>query len=107
MRFLTGEHNRVSEDQQFDAETTCLVSEATTAGSDMSRARLLNLRYTAISYQSGSFCPQYLASAMAEFGVNFATFEALLADTIEMLHASLKQGWRQGDDSSGSSEESN
>ena len=84
-----------------------MVSEATTAGSDMSRARLLNLRYTAISYQSGSFCPQYLASAMAEFGVNFATFEALLADTIEMLHASLKQGWRQGDDSSGSSEESN
>ena len=44
---------------------------------------------------------------MAEFGVNFATFEALLADTIEMLHASLKQGWRQGDDSSGSREESN
>ena len=73
----------------------------------MSRARLLNLRYTTISYQSWSFCQQYLASAMAEFGVNFATFEALLADTIEMLHASLKQGWRQGDDSSGSSKESN
>ena len=73
----------------------------------MSRARLLNLRYAAISYQSGSFCPQYLASAMAEFGVNFATFEALSADTLEMLHASLKWGWRQGDNSSGSSEESN
>ena len=61
-----------------------MVSEAMTAGSDMSRARLLNLHYVAISYQSGSFCPQYLASAMAEFGVNFATFEALSADTLQM-----------------------
>ena len=56
----------------------------------MSKARLFNLRYAAISYQSGSFCLQYLASAMAEFGMNFATFEALSADTLEMLHASLK-----------------
>ena len=88
-------------------DVACLVSQATTAGSGLSRARLLNLRYAAISYQSGSFCPQYLASAMVEFGVNFATFEALSADTLDTLHASLKRGWRQGDDSSGSGEESN
>ena len=90
-------------------DVACLVSQATTAGSGLSRARLLNLRYAAISYQSGSFCPQYLASAMVEFGVNFATFEALSADTLDTLHASLKRGWRQegDDDSSGSNEESN
>ena len=88
-------------------DVACLVSQATTAGSGLSRARLLNLRYAAISYQGGSFCPQYLASAMVEFGVNFATFEALSADTLDTLHASLKRGWRQGDDSSGSGEESN
>ena len=80
-------------------DVACLVSQATTAGSGLNRARLLNLRYAAISYQSGSFCPQYLASAMGEFGVNFATFEALSADTLDTLHASLKRGWRQGDDS--------
>ena len=89
-------------------DVACLVSQATTAGSGLSRARLLNLRYAAISYQSGSFCPQYLASAMVEFGVNFATFETLSTDTLDTLHASLKRGWRQGDDdSSGSGEKSN
>lgn len=75
-----------------------LVSRAMTDRSGLSSARLLNLWYTAISYQPGSFFPQYLASAAIEFSVNFTTFEALWADTLEMLHASLNWGWRQGAD---------
>ena len=88
-------------------DVACLVSQTMTAGLGLSRARLLNLRYAAISHQSRSFCPQYLVSTMVEFDVNFATLEALQADTLDTLHTSLKWGWGQGNDSSGSGKKSN
>ena len=86
-------------------DVACLVSKQTTEGAGLSRARLLNLRYAALSYHRGSFCPQYLASAMVEYGVNFATFEALSSHALDALHASLTQGWREGPLESSDSEE--
>lgn len=76
-------------------DVACLVSRATTAGAGLSRARLLNLRYAAVSYHRGSYCPQYLASAMVEYGVNFATFEALSSTALDALSDSITKGWQQ------------
>ena len=73
-------------------DVACLVSQATAAGS-----------LTSATWPEQVILP----TAMVEFGVNFVTFEALSADTLETLYASLKRGWRQGDDSNGSGEESN
>ena len=87
-------------------DVACLVSRAATAGAGLSQARLLNLRYAAIRYHRGSFCPQYLASAMVEYGVNFATFEGLSCAALEALYASLAQGWRQPQAEEGDSSDS-
>ena len=67
-----------------------------TNGVGLSRARLPNLRYAAMSYRCGSYTPKYLVQGMVEYGINFATFEALSSDTLDALHASLRQGWGQG-----------
>ena len=57
-------------------------------------ARLLNLRYAAIRYYSGQYCPQYLLAGMVEYGVNFATFQPLDAEALDLLHDSLRGMWR-------------
>lgn len=76
-------------------DVACLVSRGTTAGSGLSRARLLNLRYAAVSYHRGSYCPQYLACAMVEYGVNFATFEPLSSAALDALSNSITKGWQE------------
>lgn len=87
-------------------DVACLVSRGTTAGSGLGRARLLNLRYAAVSYHRGSYFPQYLACAMVEYGVNFATFEPLSSAALDALSNSITKGWQEQpgeeDDSSGS-----
>lgn len=77
-------------------DVACLVSQSMTNGVGLSRAQLLNLRYAAMSYRRGSYTPKYLVQGMVEYGINFATFEALSSNTLDALHASLRQGWRQG-----------
>jgi len=51
-----------------------------------------------MSYRRGSYTPKYLVQGMVKYGINFATFEALFSDTLHALHASLRQGWRHGED---------
>lgn len=87
-------------------DVACLVSRATTSGAGLSRARLLNLRYAAVRYYRGAFCPQYLASAMVEFGVNFATFQALSSAALDTLSDKITKGWKQAEDSGDSNEDS-
>lgn len=89
-------------------DVACLISNAATVGAGLSKARLINLRYAAIRYHRVSSCPQYLASAMVEFGVNFATFEALSCSALDALHGSLTQAWKEGhssDDSDSDAEQ--
>lgn len=89
-------------------DVVCLVSRATTSGVGLSQARLLNLLYAAVRYYWGAFCPQYLPSAMVEFGVNFATFQPLSSAALDTLSDSITKGWKQteaGGDSSDSSAE--
>ena len=88
-------------------DVACLVSCATTSGAGLSRARLLNLRYAAVRYYRGAFCPQYLASAMVEFGVNFATYQPLSSAALDAQSDSITKGSKQteaGDDSSDDSD---
>ena len=87
-------------------DVACLVSRATTSGAGLSRARLLNLRYAAVRYYRGAFCPQYLASAMVEFGVNFATFQPLSSDALDTLSDSITKGWKQSETGGDSSDDS-
>ena len=56
------------------------------------------VRYVALRYHSGQYCPQYLLAGMVEYGVNFATFEPLDADTLDLLHDSLKRMCRTEED---------
>lgn len=90
------------------SDIACLVSRGTTAGSGLSRARRLNLRYAAVSYYCGSYCLQYLACAMVEYGVNFATFKPLSFAALDALSNSITKGWQEQpgeeDDSSSKSE---
>ena len=75
-------------------DVAAIVSKQCISGAGLSRARLLNLRYAALRYQSGQYCPQYLLAGMVEYGVNFATFEPLDAEALDLLRASLKRMWR-------------
>ena len=87
-------------------DVASLVSRVSTAGAGLSLARLINLRYAAISYRRGSYSPQYLVAAMVEFGVNFATFQALDADALDALSDSLSKGWRADDSAASDSSDS-
>ena len=61
-------------------DVASLVSRISTEGSGLSFARLLNVRYAAVKYKNTTYSPQYLIAAMVEFGVSFATFNALDAE---------------------------
>ena len=75
-----------------------IVSKQSISRASPSRARLLNLRYAALRYHSGQYCPQYLLAGMVEYGVNFATFEPLDAEALDLLHDGLKRMWRTEED---------
>ena len=87
-------------------DVASLVSRMSTSGSGLSFARLLNLRYAAVKYKSTTYSPQYLIAAMVEFGINFATFKALDAETLDALSGSLTSGWKtvEGDEGTASGE---
>ena len=87
-------------------DVASLVSRISTEGSGLSFARLLNLRYAAVKYKNTTYSPQYLIAAMVEFGVSFATFKALDAETLDALSASLTSGWKaaEGDEGTASDE---
>ena len=79
-------------------DVAAIVSRQCISSAGLSRARLLNLQYAAPRYHSGQYCPQYLLAGMVEYGVNFATFEALDAKALGFLHDSLKRMWREEED---------
>lgn len=87
-------------------DVASLVSRISTEGSGLSFARLLNVRYAAVKYKNTTYSPQYLIAAMVEFGVSFATFNALDAETLDALSASLTSGWKtaEGDEGTASDE---
>ena len=75
-------------------DVAAIVSRQCISGAGLSMARLLNLRYAALRYHSGQYCPQYLLAGMVEYGVNFATFQPLDAEALDLLHDSLRRMWR-------------
>ena len=87
-------------------DVASLVSRISTEGSGLSFARLLNVRHAAVKYKNTTYSPQYLIAAMVEFGVSFATFNALDAETLDALSASLTSGWKtaEGDEGTASDE---
>ena len=58
------------------------------------KGQVANLRYAALRYHSGQYCPQYLLAGMVEYGINFATFKPLDAKALDFLHDSLKRMYR-------------
>ena len=79
-------------------DMAAIVSRQCISGADLSRARLLNLRYAALRYHSGQYCPPYLLAGMVEYGVHFATFQPLIVEALDLLHDSLKRMWRAEED---------
>ena len=69
---------------------TAIASRQCISSASLSRARLFNLPYAALRYYSGQYCPQNLLAGMAEYGVNFATFNPLNAEALDFLTA-----WRE------------
>ena len=63
-------------------DMAAIISRQCVSGAGLSRARLLNLRYAALRYHSGQYCPPYLLAGMVKYGVNFATFQPLNAEAI-------------------------
>ena len=85
-------------------DVAALVSRQCISGAGLSMARLLNLRYAAIRYYSGQYCPQYLLAGMVKYGVNFATFQPLDAEALDLLHDSLRGMWKTEEEERGVSE---
>ena len=79
-------------------DMAAIVSRQCISSASLSRARLVNLQYAVPRYHSGQYCSQYLLAGMVEYGVNFATFEALDAKALGFLHDSLKRMWRAEED---------
>ena len=75
-------------------DVAAVVSRQCISGAGLSMARLLNLRYAAIRYNSGQYCPQSLLAGIVEYGVNFVTFQPLDAEALDLLHDSLRGMWR-------------
>ena len=70
-------------------DVAAIVSRQSVSGTGMTMARLLNLPYAALRYNSGQYCRQYLLAGMVEYGVNFGTSQAL-----DLVHGSLERMWR-------------
>ena len=91
---MTSKASNLSLRRLATCDVAAIVSRQCISGAGLSMDRLLNLRYAAIRYYSGQYCPQYLLAGMVEYGVNFATFQPLDAEALDLLHDSLRRMWR-------------
>ena len=82
-------------------DVAAIVSRQSISSAGLRSARLLDLRYAALRYNSGQCCPQYLLSGVVEYGVNFGTFQPLDAQALD----SLKRMWRAEEEERDVSEE--